>query len=74
MLGDLKQNNIKYYWGSIYIAGNIIDEVKKKMKTFFDNLKSFNLTLDPKKLQLIRNKINVLGFRVSASEISLDLA
>lgn len=67
---DLKGPYLQYFIDDIIIAANSIKEMKEMLQKVFERLKKFNLTLDPKKLQLCKEKITYLGFDINKDGFS----
>lgn len=69
VLEGISTPGIKIYIDDIIIGANSKQELKEKMQLIFDRLQKYNLTIDPSKVQLFKNKIDVLGYEVSEKGI-----
>ena len=69
-LNDLKGKNLQYFLDDIILAADSIHEMKIILQKVFDRLSKFNLTLDPSKLQICKQKITYLGFSVDINGYS----
>lgn len=69
-LGPVQHLNINFFLDDIIIPANTIEDMIKKLQAVLDQLKKFNLTLDPKKLQIIKPEIEYLGYKISKNGFS----
>ena len=65
LLEPLHNLGIEHYLDDIIIAANSIAEMHHKVKALLDRIQTFNLTLDPHKLQLYKPEIEYLGFKIN---------
>jgi len=64
-LSDLKGKHLQFFLDDVVIAHDSLTELLLILQQVFNRLKKFNLTLDPKKLQLFKHKIDYLGYTIS---------
>ncbi|KAG0751937.1 hypothetical protein G6F57_017130 [Rhizopus arrhizus] len=57
----------------IVVASTSIEEHKLHLKAVINKLTKVNLKLNPDKCKFFQNKINLLGFRISPKDVSLDV-
>lgn len=69
-LKDIVGSNIQFFLDDIIVAADTIDQMMQLLQKIFDNLISYNLTLDPKKLQICQTEITYLGFTVNQNGFS----
>lgn len=69
-LDSLKGNNVQFFLDDIIISSNSITEMKNLLQNVFDNLKRFNLTIDPAKTQICKSEITYLGFNLNSKGFS----
>lgn len=69
-LNDIKGSNIQFFLDDIIVAAETIDEMIELLQKIFERLEKFNLTLDPAKMQICKNKITYLGFQLDKNGYS----
>ena len=70
VFGDLTDQSIDHFLDDLIISADSVSEMITKLKIVFERLKKFNLTLDPKKSQILTSEATFLGFKVSKAGIS----
>lgn len=63
-LNNLRGKNVQFFLDDIIIATDSLEEMKVWLQKVFDQLRLFNLTLDPAKLQIAKEQITYLGFKL----------
>lgn len=69
-LNDIKGSNIQFFLDDIIVAAETIEEMIELLQKIFERLEKFNLTLDPAKMQICKNKITYLGFQLDKNGYS----
>ena len=70
VLGDLADKKIYYYLDDVVLGADSEKEMLEKMQIVFDRLIKANLTLEPAKMQIMKQEIQFLGYTISKEGIS----
>lgn len=64
VLGDFNKEEVTYYIDDVLIASNSVERMLTLITEVLQKLIDTNLTIEPKKMQICKQEIEFLGFRV----------
>lgn len=69
VLRDIMSKEISFYVDDVIIAANSLDKLHQNMEKVFKCFLDFNLTIDPKKVKIAKQEIEILGFKITQEGI-----
>jgi len=71
-LGELKWNIVLPFFDDMFVFSKTFEQHLKDLDSFFNKMHEHKLTLNPKKVQICKNRAKILGFEISNGKFHPD--